>query len=87
MDALPDLPFITQQDLLQRASKFADEMVREMQGFNETYEFPSDLTQTERLKIKDAGEATYPIPEDMWDRFLEIFISYMQERYTIIPDP
>ena len=87
MDALPNPPSITQQDLLQRASRFADEMVREMQGLNETYEFPLDLTQIERLKIKDAGEATYPTPEDMRSRFLEIFISYMQERYTVIPDP
>ena len=87
MDALSNLPSITQQDLLQRASIFADDMVQEMQGLNETYEFPLDLTQTEWLKIKDAADAMYPSPKDIRARLEEIFISYMKERYTVIPDP
>ena len=80
------LPRITQSDLLQRTAAFTDEIVREMQGFNETYKFPSDLTETERRKIKDAGEAAYPTPQDMRSCFEEIFMSYMKDRYVIIQD-
>ena len=87
MDPFSDLPRITQQDLLQRAANFANEMVRGLQGFNESYHFWSLLTKKQWQKLKDIADATYPAPEDMRTRFEEIFLSYMKDIYVIIPDP
>ena len=86
MDPFSHLPRITQSDLLQRAAAFADQMLRELQGFD--YNLPIfGLTQAERQKLGDAAHATYPTPEDMRARFQEIFISYMREHWIVIPDP
>ena len=89
MDPLANLPRIAQNDLLQRASKFADEMVRRLEEFNQTHPFPLSpgITETEWQKIKDAMDAMYPSPKDIRALLEEIFLSYMKERYTIIPDP
>ena len=86
MDALSNLPRISQSDLLQRAAAFADQMVRKLEGFNHNLAV-SGLTEKERQKLKDAADARYPTPEDMRTRFKEIFLSYMQKRYAVIPDP
>ena len=87
MDPLSNLPHITQQDLLQRAANFADEMVRGLEGFNKPYHFWSLLTKTPWQELKDIANATYPTPEDMRARFEEIFLSYMKNVYVIVPDP
>ena len=85
MDPFSHLPRITQSDLLQRAVAFADQMVRDLEGFDHNLPI-FGLTQGERQKLADTTHATYPTPEDMRSRFLEIFLSYMQERYTVISD-
>ena len=86
MDALSNLPRISQSDLLQRAAAFADQMMRELEAFNHNLAV-SDLTETERQKLKDASNATYPMPQDMKVRLEEVFLFYMQGRCAVIPDP
>ena len=86
MNPFARLPRITQSDLLQRAAAFADQMVRELEGCDHNLPI-FGLTQAEQQKLADAAHATYPTPEDMRARFQEIFLSYMQGCWTVIPDP
>ena len=75
MDAISNLPRISQSDLLQRAAAFADQMIRKLEGFNHNLAV-SGLTEKERQELKDAADARYPRPENMKIRFKEIFLSY-----------
>ncbi len=86
MNALSTLPTIKAAELVDRAGRFAKQMVEELEAFNRKHPQP-ELSQeaAESLDKKFGETIPGPAPSDFGGLFQVIFCHYMASRRVVIP--
>ena len=87
MDALSYLlPTMNINDLVGTAVKWADDLVWQLEQFNERNPTPKLSIEDSERVLKEFGDETpRPTPKDCLEPFRAVFCRYLASRYIIVP--